>query len=79
MGTWLWLNISLALVFVCCWAGIPLWLTLTRWNAELAAKRAEIAAKAAPALVFAQPLPDPAVAQETARPAYAEVAGPVGR
>ena len=33
MGTWFWLNIPLALLFVCCWAGIPLWLTLTRWNA----------------------------------------------
>ena len=35
MGTWLWLNIPLALLFACCWAGIPLWFTLTRWNAEL--------------------------------------------
>jgi len=38
MGTWFWLNIPLALLFVCCWAGIPLWFALTRWNAELDAK-----------------------------------------
>jgi hypothetical protein len=63
MGTWFWLNIPLALLFFCCWAGIPLWLTLTRWNTELNAKHAEIAAKADPAPVFAQPAP--AVARET--------------
>jgi hypothetical protein len=71
--TWFWLNIPLALLFFCCWAGIPLWLALTRWNAELNAKHAEIAAKAGPALVLAQP--DPVVAHETGRPAHAGVAG----
>ena len=35
MGTWFWMNIPLALLFVCCWAGIPMWHTLKRWNAEL--------------------------------------------
>ena len=47
MATWFWLNIPLALLFVCCWAGIPLWLTSTRWNAELKAKNAALAARAA--------------------------------
>jgi hypothetical protein len=55
MGTWFWLNIPLMLLFVCCWTGIPLWLTLTRWNAEISAKHAEVAAKARPAPFFAQP------------------------
>jgi len=77
MGTWFWLNIPLALLFVCCWAGIPLWLTLTRWNAEISAKHAAIATKASPAPVFAQPAP--AVTLETGSPAYAGVPGPLGR
>ena len=77
MGTWFWLNIPLALLFVCCWAGIPLWLTLTRWNAEISAKHAAVAAKASPAPVFAQPAP--AVTHEAGSPAYAGVAGPLGR
>ena len=77
MGTWFWLNIPLALLFVGCWAGIPLWFTLTRWNAETSAKHAEVAAQAAPAPVLAQP--DPAVAHETSSPAYAGAAGPLGR
>ena len=68
-----WLNILLALLFVCCWAGIPLWLTLTGWRAAFGAKHAGVAAKTGPAPVFAQP--DPAVTHRTARPAYAGVAG----
>jgi hypothetical protein len=71
--TWFWLNIPLALLFLCCWAGIPLWHTCKRWNAELNAKHAEVAAKADPVLVLAQP--DPVVAHETGRPARAGVAG----
>jgi len=71
--TWFWLNIPLALLFVCCWAGIPLWHTCRRWNAELNAKHAEAGAKAAPGLVHAQP--NPAVAEETSRRARAGVAG----
>jgi hypothetical protein len=74
MGTWFWLNIPLALLFFCCWAGIPLWFTLTRWNAELNAKHAEIAAKAGPAPVLAQPAP--AVTHQTSSPAYAGVTNP---
>jgi hypothetical protein len=65
MGTWFWLNIPLALLFLCCWAGIPLWLTVTRWNAELSAKHAEIAAKAGRGPVFAPSAPE--VAHETGR------------
>ena len=41
---WFWLNVPLMVVFFGCWTGIPLWLTLTRWNAEVTAKHAEIAA-----------------------------------
>jgi hypothetical protein len=63
MGTWFWLNIPLALLFFCCGVGTPLWLTLTRWNTELKAKHAEIAAKVGPALVVPQPAP--VVAPET--------------
>jgi hypothetical protein len=77
MGTWFWLNIPLAVLFVCCWAGIPLWLTLTRWNAEISAKHAAIAAKASPAPAFAPPTP--AVTHETGSPAYAGVTGPLSR
>ena len=77
MGTWFWLNIPLALLFFCCWAGIPLWLTLTRWNTELNAKHAEIATKVGAALVFAQLAP--AAAHETGRPAYTGVTNPLGR
>jgi hypothetical protein len=77
MGTWFWLNIPLALLFVCCWAGIPLWFTLTRWRAGPSAKHAKIAAKTRPAPVFAQP--DPAVAHQTASSAYARVADALGR
>ncbi len=75
--TWFWLNIPLALLFVCCWAGIPLWHSCKRWNAELNAKHAEVAAKAVPALVLAQP--NPAVVEETGRPVHAGAAGPLGR
>jgi hypothetical protein len=70
MATWFWLNIPLMLLFVCCWAGIPLWLTRTRWNAELSAKHAEIAAK--PGAAPAQSAP--AVAHPAGITAYAGVA-----
>lgn len=75
--TWFWLNIPLALLFVCCWAGIPLWHTCKRWNAELNDKHAEVAAKAVPALVLTQS--DPAVVEETGYPVHAGVADPLGR
>lgn len=74
---WFWLNIPLVRLFVCCWAGITVWLMLARWNAEISAKHAAIAAKASPALVFVQS--DPALTQETGSPAHAGVAGPLGR
>jgi hypothetical protein len=74
---WFWLNIPLALLIFCCWAGIPLWLTLTRWHAEVSAKHAEIAARAVPALVVPQQAP--AVAYETGSPAYAGTADLAGR
>jgi hypothetical protein len=64
MATWFWLNIPLMLLFVCCWAGIPLWHAVKRWDAELKAKHAEVAAAAVPA----------PVAYETGSPAYAGVA-----
>jgi hypothetical protein len=41
---WFWENIPLMLLFFGCWAGIPLWLTLTRWHVEITAKHAEVAA-----------------------------------
>lgn len=71
MEAWFWLNIPLALLFVGCWAGIPLRLTLTRRNAEIDAKYAVIAAKASPAPVFARPAP--AVTHMTGSPAQAGV------
>lgn len=64
MGPWFWLNIPLALLFVCCWAGIPLWFAVTRWNAELDAKHAEVAARAVRVAAVAEPIP--ATAQKTA-------------
>lgn len=51
--TWFWLNVPFMLLFLGCWAGIPAWHTLKRWDAELKAKHAELAAKAVP--VYAQP------------------------
>ncbi len=52
MMSWFWLVILLMVVFFCCWAGIPLWHTLTRWDAELKAKHAEVAAAAVAAPVL---------------------------
>ena len=69
--SWFWLNIPLMLLFVCCWAGIPLWHTLTRWDAELKAKHAEIAARAIAAPLVVSPVP----AGPRARPASPAYAG----
>jgi hypothetical protein len=69
MMSWFWLNIPLMVVFFGCWSGIPLWHTLTRWDAELKAKHGEIAAA-----VAAEP-----AAHGTGSLAYAGVAGPLGR
>jgi hypothetical protein len=74
---WFWLNIPLALFFFCCWAGIPLWLTLTRWHRETSAKHAEIAAMAIPVQVVPQQAP--AVADETSSAAFAAAADLAGR
>ena len=57
MAMWFWLNIPLALLFICCWAGIPLWLTSTRWNAELKATNAALPARTATEPDGAQPVP----------------------
>jgi hypothetical protein len=77
MMSWFWLNIPLAVLFFCCWAGIPLWLTLARWDAELKGKHAEVAARAAAEAAFARPV---AVgAHESDSPVYAAAAGLSGR
>ena len=73
MMSWFWLCIPLMVVFFCFWAGIPLWHTLTRWDAELKAKHAEVAAAATAAPVVPQPAPAPAAAREADSPAYAGV------
>jgi hypothetical protein len=75
VATWFWLNVPLALLFVCCWAGIPLWHTLRRWNAELDAKHAEVAAQAVAAAAVARP--DPAVVPKPRRPAHAGASSPL--
>lgn len=75
---WFWLNIPLMLLFVACWAGIPLWLTLTRWHAEITAKHAEIAAAQSEVAAQAVPAqPTAPVGQEI--PALVGVAGLPGR
>lgn len=76
---WFWLIIPLTLFFISLWAGIPLWHTLTRWDAELKAKHAELAARAVPVPVVAQPTPVTAAAHEIGSPVYAGVASPQGR
>jgi hypothetical protein len=68
MGTWFWLNIPVALLFVCCWAGIPMGLLLTRWHTEVEAKHAEV--KARHAELEVRTVPEPVVA----RPAPATTA-----
>ncbi len=67
MGTWFWLNIPLALLFVCCWAGIPMWFLLTRWHAEVRAQYAELEARAVPDPVAARSAPA-TTAYQTAAP-----------
>ena len=80
MGTWFWLNIPLMLGFFGCWAGIPLWRTLTHWKVELDAKHAELAAaRAVPAPVLARSAPAAAAVYEADRPAYAGAGDPRGR
>ena len=71
--SWFWLCIPLMVLFFGCWAAIPLWHTLTRWDAELKAKHAEVAAAAVAAPVVMQPAPAAAAAREADSPAYAGV------
>ena len=71
MGTLIWANILLMLLFFGCWAGIPLWHTLRHWNDEVNAKHAELAAKATPVLVPAQSVPAAEATRETDIPALA--------
>jgi hypothetical protein len=61
---WFWLNIPLMLLFFGCWTGIPLWLTFTRWHAEITAKHAEIAAAQSEVAVQAVPAQPTAAAEE---------------
>jgi hypothetical protein len=71
MGTFIWANILLMLLFFGCWAGIPLWHTLRGWNDEVNAKHAELAAKAVPVQVIAQPASAAEAMREAGIPAYA--------
>jgi hypothetical protein len=72
MGMWIWPNILAMLLFFGCWVGIPLWHTLNRWNDEIHAKHAELAAKAVRVPVATQPAPATAAAvPEEDIPAYA--------
>jgi len=66
MGIWFWLNIPLMLVFLGCWAGIPAWYCLRRWDAELKTKHAELAATAVPQPVMVRSVPATADYQATA-------------
>lgn len=45
MAIWFCLNIPLMLLFLGCWVAIPMWHTLRRWDAELKAKHAGLAAR----------------------------------
>jgi len=74
MGTWFWLNIPLAALFIGCWSGIPLWHTLHRWHDEVTAKHAELAAKAVPVPVPVPQAPATTAADAIDGRAYAGVA-----
>ncbi len=80
MVGWFWMNVPLMLVFFGLWVGIPLWLVLTRWDKEVKARHAEVAAwhahiAASAALAEVAVLPaEAAEAGEIASPAYAGVA-----
>ena len=71
MGIWLWPNVVLMALFLCCWAGIPLWHTLNRWNDELSAKHAELAARTVSVPVAAQPAAAAVDGGEADMPVYA--------
>lgn len=69
MGTLIWANIVVMLLFFSCWAGIPLWHTLHRWNEEITAKHAELAARA----VQVPTVPVPVAVPEADIPGYAGI------
>jgi hypothetical protein len=71
MGTWIWANIAVMALFFGCWAGIPLWHTLHRWNDEIDAKHAELAAKAVRVAVPAPAGPATVAVPVTGIPEYA--------
>jgi hypothetical protein len=73
---WFWLNVPLMVVFLGLWAGVPLWHTLRRWNAELNAKHAELGVGVIPAQVVAPPAPAAAAVPEVGRLAYAGAGDP---
>jgi hypothetical protein len=66
-------------LILCCWAGIPLWLTLTRWHAETAASHAEIAARAAAEQVMVPSHPALAGGRGTVGPVYERLTDLRGR
>jgi hypothetical protein len=68
---WFWLNVPLMLVFFGLWAGVPLWHTLHRWDAELKAKQAELGIGVVPAPVSAPPAPAAPAVDDPRRVAYA--------
>jgi hypothetical protein len=68
---WFWLNVPLMVVVFGLWAGVPLWHTLRRWNAELNAKHAELGLGVAPAPVSAPQAPAATAVDEAGRLAYA--------
>lgn len=76
---WFWLNIPLMLLFLGCWAGIPLWHTLHRWNDEVNAKHAELAARAVAVPVIAQQAQVTTATDDTDSLEYAGAAHPQGR
>lgn len=73
---WFWLNIPLMLLFLGCWAGIPLWHTLNRWSDEINAKHAELAAKAVAVPVIPQQAQVATATDETDSLAYTGAAPP---
>jgi len=74
MYSFLWVFVPIGVAFVACWAGIPLYLTLTHWHRETEAKHAEIAARAAPVLVQVPEQATEPVFAGTGSPAYSELA-----
>ena len=74
MGTWFRLNIPLALLFVCCWAGIPMWFLLTLLHAEVEDKHAEVRAQYAE--LEARAVPEPVAARSAPATTAYQTAAP---